>query len=456
MILISTYKTGLGRGAWRRLLQLDQPVPPRSAQEIEAEVEHNYRWNFTVNFLDGASFWFGANFVSAATIIPLFISKLTLNPFIIGLVAVIAQAGWCLPQIFVAGPTERLARKKPLVINLGFFLERLPTWFWPLAAFIVPQFAGLSLAVFFISYAWHTVGAGVIGPAWQDLIARCFPVNRRGRFFGLTLFVGTGTGALGALGSSWILENYAYPYNFLYAFLVAAIGINLSWVFLALTREPVQPIEAIAPERNHFWVRLRKIIRQDDNFRRYLQARFLASLGMMGLGFVTVSAVQHWQVSDGTVGFYTFALLMGQGGGNLLAGVLADRLGHKLSLEIGILMAAIGFALAWLVPTPAWYYAAFFFLGASIGMSIVSGILIAMEFSAPEQRPTYIGIANTVVGIGNLIAPLIGGWLATFSYNGTFAASVVVSLMGLVLMRWAVREPRWQAIGAIGGEEAAS
>jgi MFS family permease len=442
MAITPKYETGVGRTLWRKLLQLDKPVPPRTSEETEAEIERNYRWNFTFNFLDGSTFFFGTNFVSAATVIPLFVSKLTLNPFIIGLIAVLAQAGWFLPQVFTAGSIERVPRKKPVIINLGFFAERLPVWFWPLAALIAPFYAGLALVIFFVSFAWHNLGAGAVAPAWQDLVARCFPVNRRGQWFGLTTFAGTGTGALGALASAWILENYPYPYNFFTAFLIAAIFINLSWLFLSFTREPTYPTDPTPVKTHHLWVKLRDILRQDSNFRHYLQARFIATLGMLGMGFVTVSAIQIWQVSDGTVGFYTFALLLGQGGGNLLAGVLADRLGHKLSLELGITMAAVGFSLAWFAPNPNWYYAAFFFIGLSIGVSIVSGTLISMEFSTPERRPTYMGIANTIVGLGSVIAPLIGGFLALYGYTWAFATSVIVCLLGLMLMRRTVREPR--------------
>ena len=443
MAITPKYETGLGRAIWRKLLSLDKPVPPRTPEETEAEIERNYRWNFAFNFLDGSTFFFGVNFVSAATVIPLFVSKLTLNPFIIGLIAVLAQAGWFLPQVFTAGPIERVPHKKPVIINLGFFAERLPVWLWPLAALLAPFYAGPALAIFFISFAWHNLGAGMVAPAWQDLVARCFPVNRRGHWFGLTTFAGTGTGALGALASVWILENYAYPYNFFYAFLIAAIFINLSWIFLSFTREPTYPVDPAPVKPDHLWRKLLGLLRQDNNFRNYLQARFIATLGMLAMGFITVSAIQIWQVSDGTVGFYTFALLLGQGSGNLLAGLLADRLGHKLSLEIGVAMGAIGFLLAWLAPDPNWYYAAFFFIGLSIGISIVSGTLISMEFSTPERRPTYMGTANTVVGIGSVIAPLLGGLLANYSYSWTFAAGVLVSLAGLALLRWTVREPRW-------------
>jgi MFS family permease len=380
---------------------------------------------------------------------PLFISKLTSNPLLIGLVAVIAQSGWLLPQLFTAGYIERLSRKKPVAVNLGFFLERVPVWLWPLAIMVAPQSAALALALFFLAYAWHAFGAGMVAPAWQDLIASCFPVKRRGRFFGTTVFLGTGAGAIGALLSGWLLETFAFPFNFLYTFSIAAAAITLSWVFLAQAREPVRPVAVTQPGSGQLMHKLLGIVRRDHNFRRFLQARMVMALGGMGAGFVTVAAVQRWQVPDATVGIYTAALLGGQTAGNLLSGWLADRLGHKLSLEIGAAAACIAFALAWLAPSPLWFYAVFLFLGISVGAAIVSGTLIALEFSEPAQRPTYIGILNTAVGVVGSLSPLLGGWLAGFSYEWLFALSAGASLLGLVLMRWRVGDPRWHPRGVI-------
>ncbi|MFC1976349.1 MFS transporter, partial [Chloroflexota bacterium] len=208
------------------------------------------------------------------------------------------------------------------------------------------------------------------------------------------------------------------------------------------------------PSENHFWRRLAKIVKRDHNFRRFLLARFLIGLGMMGMGFVTVAAVQRWHIPDDMAALFTVALLFGQGAGNLLAGFVADRHGHMLSLKIGILAAVIGFAVAWWIPGANWYYVVFAFLGISIGIQIVSGILITMEFSTPEQRPTYMGVANTVSGIGSSVAPLVGGWLAlSFSYNSLFAVGMAVNVIGLLLLQWYVKEPRWQPVNNVVKEE---
>jgi MFS family permease len=429
-------KTGI-RATLRWLLQTGRPVPPRSDEEIAADVERNYRWNFSVNLLDTAGFMFGFSFISATTIVPLFISKLTLSPLPIGIAAVIAQSGWSLPQIFTANSVERLARKKPVVVNLGFFLERLLA---PMLAVSAPTPA---LVLFLVTFAWFNVGAGLVATAWQDLIARCFPVDRRGRFFGTSMFVGTSLGMLGAAISAWILKTYPFPTNFVYIFAFAAIGITISWIFLALTREPVQPVEEPRTTTRQFWAKLPDILRRDHNFRHFLIARSLLALGGMGTGFITVAAVQRWGVSDSTVGVYTGVLLLGQTVGNLTFGFLADRFGHKLSLELGALVALFAFLLAWLSPAANWYYVVFALLGIAVGAMVVSGILVIMEFSEPQRRPTYAGMVNSSMGLVSLAAPLIGAWLAKTSYSWLFALSAFVYLLAFIALHWWVKEPRW-------------
>ncbi|TEU00152.1 MAG: MFS transporter [Anaerolineales bacterium] len=434
--------TGI-RGTMRWLLQTDRPAPPRSDEEIAAEVERNYRWNFSVNLLDTAGFMLGFSFISSTTIVPLFISKLTASPLPIGIAAVIAQSGWSLPQIFTANAVERLSRKKPVVVNLGLFAERLPLWILVIAPLIAVRAPTLALGIFLVTYAWFNLGAGVIATAWQDLLARCFPVDRRGRFFGTSMFVGTGLGMLGAAISAWFLKTFPFPTNFVYIFTIAAAGITISWIFLALTREPVQPVEAPRTTTRQFWAKLPDILRKDHNFRRFLIARSMLALGGMGTGFVTIAAVQRWQVSDSTVGIYTGVLLLGQTAGNLTFGFLADRFGHKLSLELGALVSFCAFLLAWLSPSAHWYYVVFAFMGVAIGAMIVSGILVIMEFSEPHRRPTYAGMANSSMGLVGIAAPLIGAWLAQSSFSWLFALSAFIYLLAFVALHWWVKEPRW-------------
>jgi MFS family permease len=426
----------------RRLLQVDPPVEPLTEAELDAERERNYRWNFGVNMMDVVAFWFGLSFISAATIVPLFISKLTDSPIPIGIAALIAQGAWFLPQIFTANTVERLPRMKAVVVNLGLFLERLPMWLLVLSAIIAVRSPSLALIVFLIGYAWRGFGGGIVATSWQDLLARCFPVERRGRFMGISFFVGALTGALAAGFSAQFLSSFPYPANFAYVFTVAAIAISVSWIFLLLVREPVEPVRAPRRSNREYWGELPGILRRDDNYRHFLAGRLLLALSGMGLGFVTVAAIRRWDVADSTVGAYTAAILAGQMLANLSLGFLADKRGHIVSLELGALASLLAFSLAWLAPEAEWFFLVFVLLGFTEGALLVSGIPVSMEFSAAEKRPTYMGLTNSSVGVVSMIGPLLGAWLALRGYNWLFAASAFTSLLALIAFHWWVQEPR--------------
>jgi MFS family permease len=73
---------------------------------------------------------------------------------------------------------------------------------------------------------------------------------------------------------------------------------------------------------------------------------------------------------------------------------------------------------------------------------LVSGTLIALEFSEPARRPTYIGIANTAIGVASALAPLIGGWVAGFGYMWLFGLSTLIGAAALVQLLRTVKDPR--------------
>jgi MFS family permease len=426
-----------------RLLQADRPVPDRTDGELETERDRNYRWNFTVTTLDTSTFMFGASFISASTIVPLFISKLTTSTLAIGVAAMIAGSFWYLPQLFSANFTEQVARKKSILVNLGFFLERLPMFFIVLSAAIAVQAPSVALILFLFSYAWHSLGAGFLAPAWQELTARCAPVEKRGRYLGTGMFIGMITGVAGASFSIKLLSSLQFPANFLAIFSLGAAGILISWIFLTFNREPVKQNPVTRRTQREFLAGLREILKKKYLFRRFVIARLLLDFGLMGTGFITISAVRLWQVTDATVGTYTVIQLAGQGIGVLLLGLLADRKGHKLSLEFSALATALSFACVWFAPDPFFYYPAFLLLGISFGGLTISGTLVVLEFADHSRRPTYVGIAGFGAGIVSLVAPLLGTAIAAIGYSWLFGLSALISTIGMIGLHFWVREPRF-------------
>ena len=405
--------------------------------------EKNYRWNFTVNLLDGASFMFGNSFISAATIIPLFISKLTPSLVPIGLVSIITSAGWFLPQLFSARITERYQKMKRIVVGWGLFLERLPIWAMMISAFLARFNLLLALVIFLISLAWHALGAGVIAPSWMGLLAKIFSPEKRGSFMGITMFLGVGMGVLGSAASAWLLENFNFPNSFAILFGIAAFFISLSWVFLAMTREPIGVVETRDQDWGTYWQDLIRILKEDHNFRRYVISNVIITFGAMGSGFVTISAIQRFSVSDATVGLYTLVMLIGQALGNLVLGWMADRFGHKLSVEIGIFATFLAFLLSLFMPSEEYYFVVYALLGINYSVGIVSGMLLVWEFCDTSRVPTYSGLANTTRGLIGLLAPIIATSLAEWRYEILFGVCACLTLLGLGLFLFWVKEPRW-------------
>jgi MFS family permease len=412
-------------------------------KHIQAEVERHYRHNFIVNFLDGTFFWSGASFIAARTILPLYVSRLTDSELAIGLLSTITASGWLLPQLFTANWIQGLPRKKVAPVNIGFFTERLPVFLMVPTVLLAVNHPTLALILFFIMLAWRVIGAGVVAVGWQDMIAKIIPTSRRGRFFGATMFSGTALGVVCATIAAWFLEQYSFPFGYLLCFAAASIFIFLSWFFMALTREPAQVNQESIISQSEYWRRLPTILRTDQNFQRFLLSQVVIVIGGMAFGFLAVYAVQRWQLADSQAGNFTTSMLIGQAISNLIFGVLADRKGHKLVLELSTLGGAIAVGLACVATAPELFYIVFALIGVNTTGIILSGIMIVFEFGRSEIRPTYIGLNNTVLGIVASIAPIFGGWLAsTVGYQMLFAGASVIGLVGFVILHWLVQDPR--------------
>ena len=220
-------------------------------------------------------------------------------------------------------------------MTLGFFLERLPIFLLaPATYFLAIRQPVLTLVIFFVLYTWQNVGAGVIIVGWQDMIAKIIPVEKRGRFFGITNFIGNGTGILGALAVPFVLEKFTFPLGYVFSFAVAGALFFLSWVFLSLTREPAVHSSKPPVSQLDYLRSLPEILRRDRNFRMYLLSQIIFSLSGMATGFLVVYTVKTWNLPDAEASGFMIALQIGLALANLFFGFLADRKGHKLSLEI--------------------------------------------------------------------------------------------------------------------------
>lgn len=421
------------------------------AQKVDSTVERNLPWNFSVNLIDISFITLAFSIISRETITPLLISNLTDSKIAIGLVPAIYSIAYYLPQLFAANHAERLKRKLPFVMLIGGLLERVPYLFAGLAILLFAESAPIAaLLCLYLVIGLGAFGNGVATPAWFSMIGKVLPVHRRGIFFGVSEGLGTLMGIIGAFFVGRVLDDMGYPLNFATLFLVAAVFMGISWIGLALNREPESPIVKEHIPFSRYFRRLPAILRDNHNFRRYLLSYSISRLSTMGVGFFIVFGNESFQLSGADVGLLTAILIGSQAAMQLLLGWLADKRGHKANLTVSGFALAGAAALALGAGDLPGLIPAFILLGVGLASDNVSRLNIILEFAAPEDQPTFIGLTNTLLAPVVFLAPILGGWLADFGFDALFILMAICGLVGGVLLSTWVKEPRHNPSEPIG------
>jgi alpha-L-fucosidase len=417
----------------------------------QEQVEANLRWNFGANLWDIAFITFGLSLVSRTTIMPLLVSELTPSKIAVGLVTTIYSLGFLLPQLLTASYAERLRVNKPFVMLLGGLGERVPYLLMGLVILWLGASAPLlALVLFYLLLATTAASNGVATPAWFSMVAKVIPVHWRGLWSGLARSIGAVLGIAGAAFSTRLITNWPFPQNYGYSFLVAFAFVAISWLGLASNREPESPtVKPHTPFRAYLrW--LPQVLRRDRNYRNYVLSQSVASLGAMAAGFFMVYGKDNIEGALAHVGTLTAILVGTQAVMGLVWGLLADRRGHKVVLCGAAFAMAIAASVGLMASSLPWLWVTFVCLGTAMSADAVSRMNIILEFCAPEDRPTYIGLTNAMLAPAMALAPFIGGLLATWAgYREMFLVALVVSVVGGLMLTFWVREPRRGASAAV-------
>jgi MFS family permease len=411
---------------------------------VKDKAHANLSWNFAVNVIDVSFITLGMSLVSRETVMPVLVSTLTDSKVAIGMIAAIWGLGIYLPQLLTANYTEGLRYKKPFIMLVSSFGERLPyllmglvVWF-----FAVPA-PNLALVLFFACLALSAFSAGSTTPAWYDMIAKVIPVERRGFWAGLSSGLGALMGIAGAFLVGRVLDTYPYPGNFSLLFLLAFVAVCVSWVGLALNREPPSEVTKEPQSLPRYVRQLPAILHANQFYRRFLISRAVVIIGAMAIGFFIVYGREKFWLDGAQIGLLTGMLIGSQAVMGLLWGVLGDRTGHKLVLALAAACLTLATLVTLLAPAWQWLVLTFILLGAYLTAEWVSGLNIILEFCDPADRPTYIGLTNTLLAAPVVLAPLAGGWLATLiGFPGLMITATIVAACGTLLMVFWVAEPR--------------
>jgi MFS family permease len=409
---------------------------------IEAHIQKHLRFNFILGLFDGGFFGLGMGFASFSAIIPLFVHHLTDSALLIGLVPAIHNMGWQLPQLFTAGWLARARLYKPLVLWMTIN-ERVPYLGLAIVAFFVPLLSKPAiLSLTFLMLIWQGFGAGFTANPWTSMVTKVIPQEIHGTFFGTQAAALNAFAGVSAIAAGLILDKIAGPLNFGLCFVLAFIFMSISYVILSFTREP----ETLSRQNEHplaFWGRSLIILRTDSNFRAFLGVRIISQFAGMAFAFYVIYAVQKFKMSDAAAGIMVAILLIGQVVLSPIMGRWGDRWSHRGVMSIGALGAAMSAILAWKATSPTWFYAIFILESVAIVAIWTIPIALSVSFARnKDERPIYIGMANTIPAPAAILAPVLGGWLAdTTGYNVTFILSALCAILMAAALWLVVKDP---------------
>jgi MFS family permease len=406
-----------------------------------AEFRH-LKHNYIINLLDGGFFGFALGFASFVTMLPLFFSTMTDSAILIGLIPAIHNMGWQLPQLLTAKRVSRLRKFKPFVVFMTI-QERLPYLGFALVAWFLPVIGRpVALMISVILLIWQGLGGGMTANAWQNMIGKIIPSDYRGRFFGLQSSVSNLGASLSAVLAGLILQYLNSPADFTLNFLLCSGFMAVSWFFLNQTIEEGDnpaPAEENTPSLGST---ILAVVRKDRPFLWFMIGRNVFQFATMAYAFYTVYAVRSYGMSESTAGIMTSILLVSQMAANPLLGWLADRWSKKWVFVLGALSATLSPIVAVLAPSLEWFYLVFILEALANVAFWTIGIALTLEFGTEAERPTYVGMANTLIAPSAVLAPLFGGWLADVAgYSATFLFASAAGLATVIVFAFMMKNP---------------
>ena len=424
------------------------------AYTINTTAQRHLKRNFSFGVLNGAFFNLFSALLDPSLVLPWFVSQLTTSNFLIGLIVPVQGGGWFLPQLVISSYLQRRQRKLPFYSYMAG--ARVATWgLMTLAVFFIED-AAVLLVIFFTLLAAYSLAAGLAGICFIDIVAKAIPPTRRGTFLGWRRFLGGLLALGGSLLVKYILDEQrglAFPDNYAVLFLFSFFILCMAMGSFILVVEPLEPVDKKKVTLGKQFRRALDLPRRDKNYRRFLTMRLLLMAAEVATPFYIVYAKRALSVSVSMVGVYLTGTTLASFASNLLWGRISDRRGNKLLVilanSLGLFIPLIALSIAPLTDlspglrelAPGLFALVFVLSGGSKSGAMIGNMNFLLEIAPPDDRPIYIGLTNTIMGIA-LLASSVGGLIVDLvGFTVLFSLALAFYALAL-LVTLRLQEPR--------------
>ncbi|MCD6519828.1 MAG: MFS transporter [Anaerolineae bacterium] len=405
--------------------------------------------NLRRNFAFGAANHF---FVEAAmtlsdpgTVLPLFIKALGGSNFLAGLLPSLRWVGWLAPQFFIAGRLQRLRRMIPATLAL----ESVRFTLYPVIALLTllwgKENPSLVLGVFFVLFLLTRFAGGGSAVARTELIARIAPPSERAMLISIRRFSGGIAGFMAGLAVRYVLDERvsSFPQN--YALLIGTSGVLFGVAALALCfiREPQKDGALPTLSWKEQLRRAPLILKRDRRLVLYILMRAASSGLTVAAPFYILFSTEVLQAPAAMAGIYistrTFSRILS----NMFWGKMCKTKGAPWVLQsaylLGTLSPLIVLLFSWskstiwqggAPPSALWLFGLVFLAqGLALSAHGIGQLTCLYEIAPEEERPTYYGLANTMLWAIFFLPALGGAIIDRWGFVPIFACTVGLMLL---------------------------
>ena len=378
----------------------------RSCEAIPEEACTTVAGNFFRNVANGACTKLAEQLVSPGTTLPWILTSLGVPSAISGALVPIKDAGSLLPQLLVSAKIRAYPVRK---------------WFWVVPAlvqaaslvamaFVVLSLSGLAAGFAVLALvALFNVASGVASLSFKDVVAKTIPKGRRGQMLALRSSLG-GVLTLGA--GVWLfalVRSGESASNYFWLILTAAALWLIAAALFAQIREADGATEGgrtPLSEIRQAWT----YFRSDANLRRFIFTRGLLMAIPLAQPFFIV--LGRTEIGDQVASLGV--VVVAAGIANVVSSPFWGRFSDRSSRSMMIAVALLGIAnIALMLSFPFWPEAIRNVFGFSVLLMIqvvahagarLSRKTYLLDFAPDSERPLYVSLSNTMIGLFTLVA----------------------------------------------------
>ncbi|SHE78198.1 MFS-type transporter involved in bile tolerance, Atg22 family [Psychroflexus salarius] len=367
--------------------------------------------NFSLNVLNGSLTKLAEAIISPNLTLAWILTFLNAPVFLIGSLVPAKDIGSLLPQLIVSGKIRQFKVRKyfwttaAIIQSICMFLGGIVVFYYhdsTLASYSI-------LALIFL----FSIASGVGSVSFKDVVGKTIPKGERGQMLSYrSTFGGILALIAGLFISFFVKENASAE---IYATLFISAGILwflAAIVFYGISEEKGATKGGRSPI-NEIKEGL-KFIKSDDNYRNFLFTRALLMAIPLLQPFYVVLANQLTGNSFASLGYLIVVTSIAQIISSPLWGKIADKSSLKLlQIASGIALIGIAYAIIIYLQNPSQISISFilplFFVNAiAYAGARLSRKTYLVDYAPDKDRPTYVAMASTFIGLFTIITASFG------------------------------------------------